>query len=489
MTTGGTPSAVVQLRELIGSLPELTPLSVASPHQPVRGIEYLTDIDAITTVRPDTVIVLSEEASSGSWMVSAALRFAWERRACALVISGGAMTEAVTDLAQRLEVSLLTAPGDMLDTALQLSTQLGVAQVSMISRVHAFERRILACRSLDALIEHLSEELGGASVRIERGGVVIAGAAPPTEADTSIDAQETRVTLSSDETVALVAHTAANLGHLVTQILEAASVTVRALIAEQRLAQTRVSLPLVSLTSLVDAGAGRHEPTLLDPPAVPPVWASHAAVLAGDVRVVCILTDRAGDAGSLVHALWSTVFPDLPLAQIQEGWIAFLPDELIEEQRDDLTALFDASGTHPSLRLRVGVSERGRGFETLHVRMHQAWLAARLAGHEHHPTLLRFEQLQQGFLPRLIPASLATEVLQLTSPQLLAHEQAFDLMRTAVEFMRSNGSIAQTATNLQLHRNTVQQRLQKLRELGCDMSDPERVLALHMLFTALTSED
>jgi hypothetical protein len=56
----------------------------------IESVVLVTQLEAIQQVRPNTVVVLSAEMGWGGWLVSAALRHAWECRASAVVVAGRA---------------------------------------------------------------------------------------------------------------------------------------------------------------------------------------------------------------------------------------------------------------------------------------------------------------------------------------------------------------------------------------------------------------
>ena len=63
-----------------GSLRGTTPLYLTPSSGLIESVVLVSQLEAIRQVRPNTVVVLSSEMGSGGWLVSAALRHAWERR-------------------------------------------------------------------------------------------------------------------------------------------------------------------------------------------------------------------------------------------------------------------------------------------------------------------------------------------------------------------------------------------------------------------------
>jgi PucR family transcriptional regulator, purine catabolism regulatory protein len=56
-----------------------------------------------------------------------------------------------------------------------------------------------------------------------------------------------------------------------------------------------------------------------------------------------------------------------------------------------------------------------------------------------------------------------------------------DLIRTLEGFFKANGNLAQAATNLDVHRNTLVYRLERISELtGLDLDDADNRLILNL---------
>ena len=56
-----------------------------------------------------------------------------------------------------------------------------------------------------------------------------------------------------------------------------------------------------------------------------------------------------------------------------------------------------------------------------------------------------------------------------------------DLIRTLSGFFDANGNLAKAAADLDVHRNTLVYRLERISELtGLDLNDPENRLILHL---------
>ena len=67
----------------------------------ITEIALALQLDDLAGVRPNTLVVLSQEASRGEWMVSTAIRQAWERHAVALIVSERVCSDTAVMLAKR----------------------------------------------------------------------------------------------------------------------------------------------------------------------------------------------------------------------------------------------------------------------------------------------------------------------------------------------------------------------------------------------------
>ncbi len=491
--TQGHDSLVVQLRDLTDS-PELTALDslyIASPLLPVRDLVLITDIEEITAVGPDTVIVLTPEASSGAWMISAALRYAWERRACALVVPENTSTETVVELARRLGVSLLTSRGEMVPLSLKLAMQLGVARAGLITRLQNFTARIAGATGMAMLLARTSEELNDATVWMESAGTTVGRSSGSTSAFSDAsesDAEEAHharveVVLSRQgaQLEKLVAIVPTHLSHFAFQILSATLSVARALLAESRLADLHASLPVISIASLVSAA---HLESF-EAPVAHEALAELDGRLGEAFRAVCFLSNEHERIGSSLHYLWSSEVGDVPLAHFADGWLAFVPVDAGSDFSPTVDRMRSRLETHHQLRLQVGVSAEHRGMGSVQQGLREAWIAARMADNEGSGALLEFEAVAPRLISRVIPAELARQLFQMMYPKFFAQPNSGELAATALAYLDTNGSVAQAAQHLGVHRNTVKSRLQKCIELGCNFEEPHVLLSMHMLLAAV----
>ena len=163
--------------------------------------------------------------------------------------------------------------------------------------------------------------------------------------------------------------------------------------------------------------------------------------------------------------------------------------------REDLAALLGGRSGAPLVSGGIGTPRSGiAGIRRSHQEAKQALaLGRRLHGHG---TLTRFDALG---IHRLIFAAEALPELRGLYEETLGPVLAYDrdhnadLLRTLGAFFAANGSPKEAAERLQVHRNTVLYRLDRVRDItGYDLDDAELWLRLHLalhIHTALAEPD
>lgn len=220
----------VSLRNLLTghTVPELTAHHIPDHGQPVRDVAIIADVDDILAVGPDSVVLLREELALGGWIVSVALRYAWERRAVAVVVPTQSFSQSVIDLARRFDVALLTANG--IDrTALMLARELGALEAGVLTRLDAMESRVVRARTIQDVLIEISQEIGDGLVQ-----VVVAGVELHTHGQRPPAAAEIRLPLARVASAAeLVATVTGQQREFAVQALTRTVPTLRALLLEQ----------------------------------------------------------------------------------------------------------------------------------------------------------------------------------------------------------------------------------------------------------------
>lgn len=508
----------VELRDLTDSrsLGDLAVLHRSETTVRVRDIALIADIEEITAVGPDTVIVLSDRAARGGWMLSAALRYAWERRASALIVPEASITETAVQLARRLDVSLLTSRRDPTRLALDVALQIGVARAGSAARIQALADRVARADTLSTVMGMISRELGGRPVRIESSGAItidVAEQAAETEpplGETPFVEVAVPIRARPDGPELLTASVREHEGDYAKQLLRAVVPSVRALLGESRLQAIRDSLPPITITALT----GSPKAGLIEDPTRGALAAFERWPISGPYVAMCILAADRERIGTAVHQIWQGHFPDVPLARIADGWLTFMPvrdEDAHARLVGKMRARFDSVR---GLGLRVGISRRHLRAEQTVDSVREAWLAARLADDGSGAAagsddagadasaapgetgssdasgadgsgLLVFGEVPSRLLGRLLPADLAAQLAQVLLPELLADPAADEVIEAVVGYLASRGSVSGAARLLGVHRNTLQTRLRRAEELGVSLSDPEEVLPMHMLLAAL----
>ena len=493
-----TLNVTARLRDLIDSYDnrELNALYVDSSLATVRSLVVITDIEDISSVAPDTVILLTPDVAQGGWMIAAALRYAWERRACALIAPEQASNNTVIALAKRLSVSFFTTKREIIPLALELAIHIGVAGAGSLTRVQDFVEQIERASHLEDVMEITSVELGGAPVQIESLGTITVASPRQHHTEPSHDGDGVEATapdksiqtsrasspifpasVTSDLLVTYVAESQQNFAG---QLLRAAAPTARGILLEAQLAGIRASLPLISTAAL----AGITSVEALTEPAVPTLIDGLKWPISGGYQAVCILTQDHESLGSAVHGIWAEETDNCPLARFQDGWIAFLPFSDQNDAESMIERLSDKFEKLHRMGLRVGVSTVHSGPDQAIESVREAWLAARVAGEEVSDTLLRFSGIHSRLIPRIMSKALAERLLSSLYPEFTASPQSAELATAVQAYLNCHGSVSSAATELGVHRNTMQLRLRRAIELGLPLGDPSQLLPTHVILAA-----
>lgn len=485
-------SGAVELRDLTDTreLDGLFVLHLVSEGSPVRDLALISDLEDIGAVGPDTVILLAPGETRGGWMISAALRYAWERRACAVIIPEQPFTASVIELAKRLGVSLLSTRRDMTRLALDVAIRIGAARAESAARVRSAVDRLAAADDPAQAVALLSGELDGAPVWVESAGVrtfaAPAGAGgEPRPSGPPVTLVRADLSPRDGDDGALRAAVPAAAAGFAEALLAGAAPSLRALLLELRLAATHDSLPAVAITALT----GLAPVAAFDEPAFQSSVGISTGPFDDAFHAVCLLSDEPERLGALVHQLWRLAFPDSPLARFDGGWIGFLPVTDPERGAESLDRVRDGLVHTAGLPLAGGASQVHRSAAEARHAVREAWLAARLADPSpdapRADAFVDFGRIPARLLGRLVPADLAAQLVDVLYPRLLGDPGARQIIDTVLAYLSSCGSVSAAAVRLGAHRNTVQTRLRRAEELGVTLSDPADVLPAHLLLAAL----
>ncbi|XAZ32729.1 helix-turn-helix domain-containing protein [Paenarthrobacter ureafaciens] len=76
-------------------------------------------------------------------------------------------------------------------------------------------------------------------------------------------------------------------------------------------------------------------------------------------------------------------------------------------------------------------------------------------------------------------------VAELTLPRLMASPDREAIVAAVAAFLDHRGSVSLAAAALDVHRNTLQARLGRARELGVPLDNPSQLLSVHLLLDVL----
>lgn len=470
----------VGLRDLLGAAPltDLEVLHLSARAILVRDLALITDIEDIAAVGPDTVVVLTEDVALGGWMVSAALRYAWERRAAAVVVPASSFTGTVVDLARRLDVSMLSSHREVTRVALDVAMQIGVLQAGVHARVARLSEQLFRADTIETVVATLSRGLGGVAVHAEVGGVAVASAGEPPARATPV---AVLVSAEADAAAAagrIVAEVAERDREPAEEALRVAAPVVRALLLRDELRAASAAVPLLSLVALAGLPG-------LDGDSAPPRAPIPGTVAPRGRYVAVFLHSVAGDVerlGAPVYQVWRRAHPGVPLARVRDGWLALVPIAH-DDGREDVPVPRDVM-PRADLRLlwsagvATGVSRATTGPDRAAAAAGQAWLAARLASDD---SGAAYDGIVLPLLDRLLAPEAAADLLRGLFPRLVADPHARELAAAVAAYLDCAGSVSRAAARLGVHRNTVQARLRHAASLGLDVSDPDAVLGQHLL--------
>ncbi|MGP3534772.1 PucR family transcriptional regulator [Microbacterium sp. RD1] len=454
----------------------LTPHHLPAHAQSVRDIVLVTDVDRILSVGPDSVVLLGEELALGGWVVSVALRYAWERRAVALIVSDSSISDTVVELARRFGVGLFTTAAGIDRTALELARELGALEAGVLTRLDALHARVVRATTPAEVLAQVSQELGDARVDLLIGGISLWSVGSEAE-----NADEIRIPLSPGSPRELAVRAPKAQLEIAAQVLSRAAPTLRALLLAQEIDDLAGAAPLLSFTALT----GLRDPELdeVPLPSGGPVspWPAGAPVAAVVLSAARNSADHAGRVGPLLSSHWRATFPRAPLARTQSGWFAFLP---LENAAFDVHAPLDslARTALRGLGLAIGVAADADGTVETGSLLRRAWLAARLA--EPEGEVIDFHRMGMAMVERLLPPDVAHDIAETALPLLTADPHAPEVIGAVLAYLDCAGSVVGAAERLGIHRNTMQARLRRAAELGLRLDDPDQLLPTHLLLAS-----
>lgn len=474
-----------------GSLRGSVPLYLTPTSALIESVVLVSQLEAIQRVRPNTVVVLSAEMGSGGWLVSAALRHAWERRASAVVVAGSTYSSAVIGLAERLGITLLAAEGNPAGVALALAAEIGAALSVVDAELARFARAVAKDNSLSDVLKTISGELDGVGVSLEYDGVVLAsaGIAPRDPAEViKVDLGAANAAVPSTITARVPGSGVHNL-RLVRSILEVAAPSVKAawLLGNSRDAARAV--PTSALAGL-NQGPGssgsafeedhRHLLSQLG-------WRRHERYAA---IWICLsgIQPPGNDLTAVLRLLWRKVAARSPLAEVDGGWLALVPTAhqgAVAQLELRLKARLQPALSE--LGLVAGVSRWEEETPPLASIIQEARLAAVSARSAGRGTVLGFAGLGVAAATTFVDGDAVALVAELTLPRLMASPDREAIVAAVGAFLDHRGSVSLAAAALDVHRNTLQARLGRARELGVPLDNPSELLSVHLILSVLAA--
>src|SRR5690606_15576861 len=159
--------------------------------------------------------------------------------------------------------------------------------------------------------------------------------------------------------------------------------------------------------------------------------------LDGEYRAICFVAADPERLASSVQSAWINAFGEIPLAMFEEGWFAFVSTE---GQRKNTDEWIQARLRHFTVfRVRIGTSRKHEGEESPGIAIREAWLAARVTTRELSP--LGFDSIDLALLPRLMPSTLAKQLLGTLYPDFANDNSMSELSATVLTFLDCQGSI------------------------------------------------
>ncbi|MGF6832431.1 hypothetical protein QF015_000580 [Paenarthrobacter sp. TE4293] len=483
-----------------GSLRDATPLYLTPSSGLIESVVLVSQLEAIRQVRPNTVVVLSTEMGSGGWLVSAALRHAWERRASAVVVAGSVYASAAVGLAERLGITLLATDGEPAALALALAAEIGAALSVVDAELARVARTVAKDATLVDVLKTISRELDGVGVFLEYDGIVLASAGmPPRETDEVITVEVGGANSAVRGTLtARVPNSAHNL-RLVRSILEVVTPAVKAAWLMEELLGTARAVPTAAIAGLdqdpATSGADfeekyRHLLTQLG-------WREGEPYVAVWLRSGQAPVHRP-ELTSVLRLLWRKVTVRSPLAEVQDGWLILVS----AEDQDASTQLETRIRTRlrpalAELGLVAGLSRWQEDAPALALIVREARLAAQSAWSMGPGTVLGFDGLGVVAATTFVDMDAVGLVAELSLPRLMTSPDRDVIITAVAAFLDHRGSVSLAAKSLSLHRNTLQARLNRARELGVPLDIPSELLSVHLIVKVLrrsmpdttTSED
>jgi PucR-like helix-turn-helix protein/diguanylate cyclase with GGDEF domain len=503
------PSSTAPLA--LGELLRIAPLAdaeavhVPDPDRRVHEVVLAQGFDRLHRLAPHALVVLHDEAAAGGWSLAAALHVGWERNASAVVVPTSAMSASSATLAERLGVAVLVIDDDPVDLALTLAGQVSAPAATRALRVARCAERLAEESSIRGVLGVLNAELRPVTVALLVGDTVAAGRASavanhPDARRLGVEVTDTGGRAWGELVASIPAGGAASAGQ-VESVLRLARPPLVAAWAHSRVHtaaradQERATFRLLRrLASEPAAGASGAPAPVPSREVSAPSWASELGwQVDGTNRAVWISparpedTETTAELTELVRAAWRRHLTDWPVVADGDGWVSWHGGAGADDPVATRQAIRAVTGAARRHALVLGVGGAHQGIAGLMRSVTEARLAAHVALDSGPGSVQWFDQVGARAALAWLPRGQIGRVADLCLTDLMAARDRDVLVRTVLAVLDCGGSLSQASTRLGVHRNTVLSRVARARELGLEVDDPARRLALHVICYALSS--
>ncbi|MBO0872009.1 MAG: helix-turn-helix domain-containing protein, partial [Pseudonocardia sp.] len=197
-------------------------------------------------------------------------------------------------------------------------------------------------------------------------------------------------------------------------------------------------------------------------------------------------TETTAELTELVRAAWQRHLADWPVVADGDGWVSWHGRAGVDDPAGTRQAIRAVTGAARRHALVLGVGGAHQGIAGLMRSVTEARLAAHVALDSGPGSVQWFDQVGTRAALAWLPRGQIAHVADLCLTDLMAARDRDVLVRTVLAVLDCGGSLSQASTRLGVHRNTVLSRMARARELGLEVDDQARRLALHVICYALS---
>jgi purine catabolism regulator len=433
-------------------------------------------LDASHLPAPGELTVVARPVAGTDWQIDALLRRCADAGATGVLLPGTAPLTASRLLADRLAVPLLTTGAAPLDLLVEARLLLAAPELDRADLLLATHRALGdRLRPPEEVVAVLRRLLRSAVAVLDDRGVPLAG-----EVTGRVRLDEAVPQRTEGDDYVLLAHPV---------LLQRPAMWLAAELRGTEAARAEVVPPALAVA------AGALQRWLLANRLELERDARSRTALLGDLLRLdtepgADLRRRVADAGWRLGGWHVGLHIGVPAAVVEHGdgwtgWVTFDHEPTAERVRALATRLQTG---HRALRLgaHMGVGRPHPRPEGLAATVAEALDAARLAATR--PETGHFLHVDQLGMAQLLLEWTRTDTFEPAARALVAplRDAPGELVRTLAAYLDAESSIAETATVLGVHRNTVAARIARIEQLlGVDLSRPDERLALHLASRAV----